>query len=305
MRHYPDPVITYSNPLCDGSHYTSTTGITAGKVYVSQVAKFNSESQFIQGTKYHMYTVEMDITDNSATSGLDWDHLNNTGIENAAGDVADANDITFSGSGDISLPVNLSAFSALCTLNGIKLKWTSESEIDNLGYILEKKLGDTVQWQTIASYKTHPELIGQGNSSSYANYTFTDINISTGDVYTYRLSDVNTKGEQTVLGTTKVTVTQDILPKVTGLLPAWPNPFNPVTSIKYQLSSSEQVNLKILDIMGRTVKSLVQDKQQQAGSYTLTWSGKDARDIKVSSGVYFVLLRAGKFTKYQKVLLVR
>ena len=82
----------------------------------------------------------------------------------------------------------------------------------------------------------------------------------------------------------------------------YPNPFNPSTTIEYDLGfgdgPSQRLNLNIYDILGRTVKTLLFNEDQTIGRYQIRWDGKDENNIPVSSGVYFVylqiLLRHGK-----------
>ncbi|MCK5145497.1 hypothetical protein KAR48_02010 [bacterium] len=76
---------------------------------------------------------------------------------------------------EVSLPVQLSSFKAEPLIRGMSLHWTTQSETDNLGFILERAIHNAPQqWNVMASYETHPELMGQGNSSECHEYTFTD-----------------------------------------------------------------------------------------------------------------------------------
>jgi uncharacterized protein (DUF362 family) len=79
----------------------------------------------------------------------------------------------------------------------------------------------------------------------------------------------------------------------------YPNPFNPATTISYQLPAKNHVTLKIYDFRGREVANLV-DAEQFAGSYSLTWNASH-----LSSGVYFARLRAGGFIETRKMLLLK
>ncbi len=75
---------------------------------------------------------------------------------------------------DQSLPVELSSFTASQAKGAINISWTTESETDNLGFILERQLKGETNWATIASYKTHTQLAGQGNKTSQTKYNFAD-----------------------------------------------------------------------------------------------------------------------------------
>jgi len=84
----------------------------------------------------------------------------------------------------------------------------------------------------------------------------------------------------------------------------YPNPFNPTTAITYSLPMSEYVTLKVYDISGRVITELV-NNNQNAGSYTVTWNGKNNFGESVSSGIYFYELNAGTFKVQKKMLLVK
>jgi predicted outer membrane repeat protein len=73
---------------------------------------------------------------------------------------------------------------------------------------------------------------------------------------------------------------------------AWPNPFNPTVTITYQLKTEERVTLSIYDVAGRLIKRLV-DETKSPGTHQSSWNGLDRRGNPASSGVYFVVLRAG------------
>ncbi len=79
----------------------------------------------------------------------------------------------------------------------------------------------------------------------------------------------------------------------------YPNPFNPSTSINFTLPNSEFVTLKIYDILGKEVTTLI-NEELNSGSYTKIWDGRN-----LSSGVYFYKLQAGKFSETKKMVLVR
>jgi photosystem II stability/assembly factor-like uncharacterized protein len=89
------------------------------------------------------------------------------------------------------------------------------------------------------------------------------------------------------------------IPKEFKLYQNYPNPFNPSSKIKYQLSKSEYVMINVYDISGKTVKTLVNEKQN-AGTYEVKM---DASGL--SSGVYFYRINAGEFSDVKKMMLVK
>jgi flagellar hook assembly protein FlgD len=72
-----------------------------------------------------------------------------------------------------------------------------------------------------------------------------------------------------------------------------PNPFTKFTTISYQIPFESKVSLKIYDVAGKLVRTIV-EKREKPGYYTVVWDGKDDRNKKVGSGVYFYKLKAGK-----------
>jgi flagellar hook assembly protein FlgD len=83
----------------------------------------------------------------------------------------------------------------------------------------------------------------------------------------------------------------------------YPNPFNPVTSIKFSLAEGKQTTLKIFNSLGQHVRTLV-NGHRNAGSYIVQWDGTNDAGEKVSSGVYFYRLAAGGFLETKKMILM-
>ncbi|MDP7465776.1 MAG: T9SS type A sorting domain-containing protein, partial [Candidatus Marinimicrobia bacterium] len=84
----------------------------------------------------------------------------------------------------------------------------------------------------------------------------------------------------------------------------YPNPFNPVTTIRYDLPLGTDVHLVVFDILGREVRTLVNEKQE-AGFKSVKWNGKNDMGQTVSAGMYFYRIQAGSFSKVQKMVLLK
>ncbi|MFH1195144.1 MAG: alpha-amylase family glycosyl hydrolase [bacterium] len=84
----------------------------------------------------------------------------------------------------------------------------------------------------------------------------------------------------------------------------YPNPFNPSTVISYQLPVISKIELKIYDVLGREIKTLV-DTEQLPGYYSIEWNGKDNSGNQAASGIYFYRLTSGGFSITQKLMLMR
>ena len=84
-----------------------------------------------------------------------------------------------------------------------------------------------------------------------------------------------------------------------------PNPFNPITTIRYDLPRSSRVELEVYDITGRLVKTLVSGEVKQPGRHDVIWNGSNDRGRAVASGLYFYRLRTDDYGKVRKMMLVR
>jgi hypothetical protein len=98
------------------------------------------------------------------------------------------------------------------------------------------------------------------------------------------------------------------LPKAYALSQNFPNPFNPVTSISYDVPEKEgngvPVVIDIFNIHGQLVKNIV-NETKKPGSYTVVWNGRNERGSQVSSGIYFYRIKAGDFNSTKKMLLLK
>ncbi|MBN1780787.1 choice-of-anchor D domain-containing protein [bacterium] len=202
---------------------------------------------------------------------------------------------------DASLPVDLVCFSARCAGRTVILEWITESEVGNLGYILERQEQDA-DWIPIASYKTHDELKGQGNTSSRTAYSYSDTGAEPGKTYMYRLSDVRRDGG--IAAHASLSFTMDALPEKTQMENAYPNPFNPSTFIGYHLAEDADVIIAVFDLRGRRIQ-ILHDGHQPAGSYHVYWNGKNENGARAATGTYFIRIQTENFMQVQKVLLMK
>ena len=229
----------------------------------------------------------------SDTFVLAYSRENNTGILK-----------TFSVTTDGMLPVELSSFEFLETRNdGITLQWITESEINNLGFNLDRKTPIT-DWSQIASYITHPELQGQGSVSHQTIYMFTDNTVKVNEFYDYRLSDVDYDGNVEYHSIQLMGVSSSNIPEHFVLHSNYPNPFNPVTTIRFGIPKAGLVSLKVMNMLGQEVITLV-DGWKDVGYYEAKWQGRDRTGIPVSSGVYFSVFQDDHQIRVGKMILMK
>ncbi|MCB0313680.1 MAG: T9SS type A sorting domain-containing protein, partial [Calditrichaeota bacterium] len=93
-------------------------------------------------------------------------------------------------------------------------------------------------------------------------------------------------------------------PETFRLLGNYPNPFNPETVIRYQLSVVSEVELAVYDLLGRKIVNLV-GARQAAGEYRVQWDGRDQAGRSVVSGVYIYRLSVGGTAQSRKMILMR
>jgi hypothetical protein len=94
------------------------------------------------------------------------------------------------------------------------------------------------------------------------------------------------------------------IPNIFALHPAYPNPFNPITSLRYDLPEQMQVTLTVYDLMGREVTQLV-NTTQEAGYRSVQWDATNMHGKPVSAGVYLYQIRAGEFVQTKKMVLLK
>ena len=196
---------------------------------------------------------------------------------------------------DQSLPVELSLWTAQSKSGNVFLNWTTDSEIENLGFIIERKGQNQKSYQEIASYLSYDALKGQGSSTQVTEYHFIDKAVEVGQTYFYRLTDIDYQGKRTGHAEISVVVKaadEKMLADHFRVKSCYPNPFNPSTTISYELTEAMTVTLHIFDVQGREIYSQVSEPQS-AGTYEVQWNGKDANGGALNSGIYIARLEAG------------
>ncbi len=202
---------------------------------------------------------------------------------------------------DHSLPVQATDFVVTANAGSVTLTWKTQSEVNNAGFNVLREDPNSFVFKLISSYTSNDSLRGLGTSSTGNTYSFIDTKVISGKSYDYKIQSVSTNGTTKDLSTLSVTVD---VPKTYALYQNYPNPFNPTTVISYQLSAVSRVTLKVYDVLGREVATLV-DSRQNAGVYKVSFDG-----TKYASGVYFYRISAvgndgQKFVSIKKLVLMK
>jgi hypothetical protein len=187
---------------------------------------------------------------------------------------------------DSNLPVELSSFTAkVLRTGGIKLDWRTETEVNNYGFEVERlqdyNIEKLQEWERIGFVE------GNGNSNSPKDYSFTDLNAKYGS-YAYHLKQIDTDGQFEY--SKIIEVYAGNIPDGFVLEQNYPNPFNPSTTIKFALAETQQVELKVFDILGNEVAELFNGVADGGKVYEREFSAES-----FSSGIYFYRLVVDSF----------
>ena len=192
----------------------------------------------------------------------------------------------------VTLPVELTTFTAQVSGNNVLLEWISATEVNNYGFEIERKT--STDWIKIGFAE------GYGNSTTLKSYSFTDKEPNGGSRFKYRLKQIDFNGNYKYSKTVEV----EIIPNEYSLFQNFPNPFNPNTTIRYSISSPEFVSIKISDVSGQLVKE-INKEHNQAGVFEVIWDGTNNLGDRVSSGAYFYQLSVNNLSEAKKMILLK
>ncbi len=200
---------------------------------------------------------------------------------------------------EASLPVELAAFSAVAEPNSIRIVWTTASEVENLGFHVWRSANATGPWDRV----TEALIPGLGTSPFGKEYEWNDISPAPGETYYYRLQDIAWDGAAEMHEPVGV-VYAGPGPARFELHQNTPNPFNPVTTIRFGLEEHGDVALAIYSATGQIVRTLVNDTLD-AGSHTVVWDGIDDQGRQVASGTYVYVLATTEGRLMHRMTLLR
>jgi hypothetical protein len=225
-------------------------------------------------------------------NGIQWIVV---GSNNAGTNTLSATGLTsfsdFTGGEAGALPVQLASFVGNVVGNNAQLEWQTISEINNYGFNVQRY--DAIS----KSYNNVGFVAGKGIPCTY---TYEDKNVS--GSLEYRLEQIDNNGLTSYFGPIMLnpnSVGSDAVPAVFALNQNYPNPFNPSTIINYQLAIDNYTTLKVYNLIGKEVATLV-NGNQSAGSHQVTFDGS-----ALTSGVYFYKLQSGSSVEVKKLTLVK
>jgi len=189
---------------------------------------------------------------------------------------------------DIPVPVELISFTALVKNGLVEIIWQTATETNNRGFEVQRKI-ENGEFSIIGFVE------GNGTTTGFRTYSFTDENVSPG-FYFYRLKQIDFNGS---FAYSEIINVDLIAPLEFSLEQNYPNPFNPSTKINFQLIENGFTSLKVYDVLGTEVATLV-NEEKSAGNYEVSF---DATTL--SSGLYFCTLQTGSFTETKKMMLLK
>jgi hypothetical protein len=190
---------------------------------------------------------------------------------------------------DIIVPVEFVSFTANLNKQGyVALNWETATEINNLGFKVQKSYNNE-EFFTIGFVE------GSGTTTEPKAYYFKDENSENGVNY-YRLKQLDYNGtyEYSEVLEINVNIISNYL-----LHQNYPNPFNPSTIIKFQIPELSFVTLKIYDVLGNEMASLI-NEEKPAGNFKVEFNAS-----ALSSGIYYYKLSVGSFAQSRKMVLLR
>ncbi|MHB2155330.1 FlgD immunoglobulin-like domain containing protein [Calditrichota bacterium GD2] len=214
--------------------------------------------------------------------------------------------LVFAENGDYSLPVALSSFEAARTNAGVLLRWTTESEVDNHGFnIYRAESADSLLPGEEAFVKINETIIpGQGSRSDQHTYEYND-NTPSGDAYLwYRLESVGFDGKTTVHKTVALAPRETPALQAFRLWQNFPNPFNPMTAIRFAIPQETFVTVEIFNVHGQKIRTLW-DGRLTDGEHRFYWDGRNDQSEQQSSGVYIYRIKTPRRMQSGKMTLLR
>jgi len=177
--------------------------------------------------------------------------------------------------------------------DGIQLTWEMSADEDFQYYMLEKSSDEAF---------TEPEVF------ETIDIAYLDLDYVLNESNYYRLAAVDHAGNMSdysdVVDIAILATDLDLIPEVFALHQNYPNPFNPTTQIKYDLPEDALVTINIFDLVGRSIKSLV-NSQQTAGYRSIQWNATNNHGESVSAGMYIYMIQAGDFRQTKKMVLLK
>jgi len=251
-------------------------------------------------------SINADVTLDNTISGLDASIILQYSVELV--DSLPYSDTTaFFASGDISMNDDIVEPGQLIE---IPLHLTNGNNIysfeGRISFNPEHLTYDEILWSNLVNHGTIPD----GEEGEFATLLFTVNNNFDADATTVTVQNLRWNEEPVMMDVASATLSSPLaidkfdIPIKYSLSQAYPNPFNPVTTLRYDLPEQATVNIIIYDMLGREVRTLV-NTTQDAGFKSVIWNATNDYGKPVSAGVYLYQIQAGEFVQTRKMVLLK
>ncbi len=190
---------------------------------------------------------------------------------------------------NLPLPVELVSFNASVSNNIVELSWITATEINNLGFEVERKSENGV-------FDKIGFVEGNGTTTEYSNYSFIDV-LNKAGTYHYRLKQIDYDGSSEYSGSILVEI--ELIPILFKLEQNYPNPFNPSTTISYSLPEPGMTKLEVYNSLGQKVQEIV-NEFLESGNHQTFFNAEN-----LASGLYIYrieVVSASKTYRSSKVM---
>ena len=195
-------------------------------------------------------------------------------------------------------PAELASFDGALQTDRVVLNWSTVSQTNNAGWRITRSL-DGENFEAVGDF-----VQGAGTADALMNYSFEDKDLPGVDKVYYRLEQVDLDGSISQSNVIEVLLGARMPLPTEFAVNVYPNPFNPSTTISYDLPEAGPVTVVIYDVLGQQVRHLV-SQVTSAGRYSIQWDARDNQGRGVASGVYIAKVDAGTSTLSQKMLLLK
>ena len=199
-------------------------------------------------------------------------------------------------------------FAVFIVTSTISLATTRTITVQNFSFSpsnINANVGDTIKWVWVSGSHTTtstiiPSLAAVWDANLNSGSTTFIYKILIAGTYNYKCTPHESMGMTGVINASPSAITQieTVIPKF-ELKQNYPNPFNPTTNINFGIAQKNFVTLKVYDLLGNEVQTLV-SSELNAGSYNV-----DFNATELSSGVYFYKLQAGKFNNTRRMIIIK
>jgi len=305
-ENYPDPVVNYLVLRQDSANMMAGETISAAsfKEMLSKVAEgkrvtlngsvWTKVGEY-KAIKQPMYSLVVPtLYDSTIIEGMKQTTFEVVGY--TAANVVYASAAMSGYSVDNLAPAAPSGFALQSAVGGVNLLWNAPTDADFKYFAIYRGLSP--------NFNPHGAPI-----ATTVNTQYTDASVQSGRTYYYKLTAFDFSGNESNFSEEKsITITSVDegvgIPTVYTLRQNHPNPFNPSTTIRFELPEATHVKITIYNTLGMQVKTVIND-ERNPGYHSVEWDGKDEAGNTVASGIYLYKMEAGKFTATNKMILMK